>query len=287
MQPIGGRIGPLQSASGTSSGVGSGESASEIEAAESAGYDHQAKQIYESGNFEIAKNFTAKRKDQVTIRLLDMGVPPDFFTSSSSTPSVQSAISKLDSTVKLMIAVDHAMTQESGVSGKIDALKGAAVGLLRLDPNRELFVATSLSLLPSLARMAGEVGNLAEKEQLLYKRLAPDQLDTRDVRLAKYAAITYLVENARAHMQNRDLNSRELEKDELGNEVLPEGVFNRYLSDILAGDATGISAIQARLIAGIDDTPPFVPTPGLRLPEPDATVSILDGALGNALQRAR
>jgi hypothetical protein len=280
LRELDGRIVPPLKGTGASSGVGSGESAGAIEVAES---DRIAKQIYDSGNFEIAKNFTPKRRDQVIMSLLNMGVSTDFFMSSSTTPSIRGAISKLDSTVKLMIANDHSMTQESGMGGKIEAVKGALVGLLRLDPSRELFVGASLSLLPSLARMAGEVGNLAEKEQKLYKRLAPNQLDTLDVRLAKYAAITYLVESARAHMQNRDLDSPALEKDELGNEVLPNGVFNRYLSDILAGDASGISDIQARLIAGIDGPRQSVATSGLEPSATDASVSSIENALSNAL----
>jgi hypothetical protein len=262
---------------GTSQGGVSGEPGVDSALEE---YDRVAQQIFEFRNPDILDNFPTAVRYEITRRLMDLGADRNFFTTSSSTPSIRGAISKLDNTVELMIGVDLSMTQKEGLPGKIESGVDWLRNIARADHERELFVALSLSLLPSLARMAGEVGNLAEKEQKLYKRLAPGQFDTRSVRMAKYAAITYLVESAKADMQNN---------------ALTDTSFNSYLSKVLAGDASGISAAQAALISESEDTSQMlnkvdlsnvVPTSMEGAPStPDA--SVLDDALGNALRRAR
>ena len=202
-------------------------------------YDTVAQQILAFRNPDILDNFPTAVRYEITRRLMDLGADRDFFTTSTSTPSIRGAVSKLGNTVELMAGVDRSMTQKEGLEGKIESGVDWLRNIARTDHERELFVALSLSLLPSLARMAGEVGNLAEKEQVLYKRLAPGQFDTRSVRMAKYAAITYLVESAKADMLNNTLTDES---------------FNSYLSKVLAGDASGLSAAQAALISESEDT---------------------------------
>jgi len=231
MEEVGGGIVPPLSASGTSRGGASGEPGVDSASEE---YDRVAQQIFEFNNPDILDNFPTAVRYEITRRLMDLGADRNFFTTSSSTPSIRGAISKLNNTVELMIGVDRSMTQKEGLPGKIESGVDWLRNIARTDHERELFVALSKSLLPSLARMAGEVGNLAAKEQVLYDRLAPGQFDTRSVRMAKYAAITYLVESARADMQNN---------------TLTDTSFNSYLSKVLAGDASGISAAQAALIS--------------------------------------
>ena len=98
--------------------------------------------------------------------------------------------------------------------------------------------------------------------------------------MAKYAAITYLVESARADMENQKLPDSyyTIEGDRVDKatyESLGErqgkikGAFESYLSNILAGDAKGISKEQADLISREEYVEPgenvFTPTPGLNL----------------------
>ena len=227
---------PKLDSSGTSRGGVSGEPGVDSASEE---YDTVAQQILAFRNPDILDNFPTAVRYEITRRLMDLGADRDFFTTSSSTPSIRGAVSKLGNTVELMAGVDRSMTQKEGLEGKIESGVDWLRNIARTDHERELFVALSLSLLPSLARMAGEVGNLAEKEQVLYKRLAPGQFDTRSVRMAKYAAITYLVESAKADMLNNTLTDES---------------FNSYLSKVLAGDASGLSAAQAALISESEDT---------------------------------
>ena len=236
MQEVDGGIVPPLSTSGTSRDGVSSEPGVDSASEE---YDTVAQQILAFRNPDILDNFPTAVRYEITRRLIDLGADRDFFTTSSSTPSIRGAISKLGNTVELMAGVDRSMTQKEGLEGKIESGVDWLRNIARTDHERELFVALSLSLLPSLARMAGEVGNLAEKEQVLYKRLAPGQFDTRSVRMAKYAAITYLVESAKADMLNNTLTDKS---------------FNSYLGKVLAGDASGISAAQAALISESEDT---------------------------------
>jgi hypothetical protein len=270
MKEVGGGIVPPLSTSGTSQRGVSGEPGVDSALEE---YDRVAQQIFAFRNPDILDNFPTAVRYEITRRLMDLGADRNFFTTSSSTPSIRGAISKLDNTVELMIGVDRSMTQKEGLPGKIESGVDWLRNIARADHERELFVALSLSLLPSLARMAGEVGNLAEKEQKLYKRLAPGQFDTRSVRMAKYAAITYLVESAKADMQNNALNDKS---------------FNSYLSKVLAGDAGGISAAQAALISESEDTSQILNRVDLSnvVPDPQSIEEALTNAAAASAEEA-
>jgi hypothetical protein len=118
---------------------------------------------------------------------------------SGLTPSMRAGVSRLTSSLSMLQELDGALTQQRGITGraagKVQQWYARASGE---DSEAGLYDAISEALLPALARSSGEVGNLAEKEQVRYARLAPKVSDPVNIRQAKYAAMQFLIDAAEA-----------------------------------------------------------------------------------------
>lgn len=115
------------------------------------------------------------------------------------TPSMQAGVSRLTSAIKMLKDLDPNLTKQTGVGGRVEGLaQQFGARITGEDSPAVVYDAISSALLPALARSSGEVGNLAEQEQVRYERLAPKVSDPINVRMAKYAAIQYLIDSANA-----------------------------------------------------------------------------------------
>lgn len=110
------------------------------------------------------------------------------------TPSIEAALTNLRGAVTQLADRDAKMTRRSGVSGRVDGAARAFMGRLGSDEDAEAYAAIGERLIPALARAAGEVGNLAEKEQARYQRLVPRVSDGLNIRREKFKAIAELIE---------------------------------------------------------------------------------------------
>jgi hypothetical protein len=125
------------------------------------------------------------------------------FSIPSMTPSVAGALSRLDTSLDVMESLDWALTQESGIGGKFEGIMQRLWTTTGEDANLSLYLGASTSILPALARSAGEVGNLAVQEQTLYNQLAPKITDPINVRRGKYAALRFIIDKTRADFSAR------------------------------------------------------------------------------------
>jgi hypothetical protein len=121
----------------------------------------------------------------------------DFTGAHEATPSMRAGITRLTTSLTMLEALDRDLTQRTGIAGRV-AGRGQEwwAALTGEDTPATLYKAVSDSLLPALARSSGEVGNLAEREQTRYARLAPRVTDPLNIRQAKYAAIRYIIDAA-------------------------------------------------------------------------------------------
>ena len=116
---------------------------------------------------------------------------------SGLTPSMQAGVNRLKSSLSILKELDPSLTSRTGVGGRLAGFAqqwGARV--TGEDSSAVVYDAISAALLPALARSSGEVGNLAEQEQIRYERLAPKVSNPINIRVAKYAAIQYIIDAA-------------------------------------------------------------------------------------------
>ena len=122
------------------------------------------------------------------------------------TPSMAAGVQRLKTSLKILTDLDPVLTQEPGIAGRVAGTEQKWwARLTGEDDPAVVYDATSESLLPALARSSGEVGNLAQQEQTRYSRLAPKVSDPINVRRAKYAAISYIIDNATTGASADDL----------------------------------------------------------------------------------
>lgn len=110
---------------------------------------------------------------------------------------MKAGVTRLATSLGMLETLDTDLTQATGLRGR--AAGTAQKWWARLtgeDTPATLYTAISDSLLPALARSSGEVGNLAEREQTRYAKLAPSVSDPKNIRQAKYAAIRYIIDAA-------------------------------------------------------------------------------------------
>lgn len=120
--------------------------------------------------------------------------------------NAEGAIRALDTNLKMLQSLDPVLTQVPGLAGRAEGT--GQQWWSRLTGENEpvvVYDAISESMLASLARANREVGNLAQLEQVRYKRLAPKVSDPLNVRQAKYAAIKFIVDRAQAGAGANDL----------------------------------------------------------------------------------
>lgn len=112
------------------------------------------------------------------------------------TPSMRAGVQRLGTSLDMLHTLDEFLTPKPGLRGKWEGFWQRVQALTGADTPFTLYDAVSDSLLPALARSSGEVGNLAEKEQVRYAKLAPKASDPVNIRQAKMAAIQFIIDRA-------------------------------------------------------------------------------------------
>ena len=124
------------------------------------------------------------------------------------TPSIIAAITNLKGAIEQLRTRDPALTQRPGLGGKLEGAVQQGKALLGLDEVATVYDAIGERMIPALARAAGEVGNLAEREQVRYQKLRPKLTDPENVRLEKFKALDELVDYILAGRGASDLIGR-------------------------------------------------------------------------------
>lgn len=125
-----------------------------------------------------------------------------------TTPSIQAAMKNLEATVQQLESLDAELTQQAGFGGKLaggwQAAWAAATGT---DEPATIYGALGETLVPALARAAGEVGNLAQREQERYQKLIPRVTDPVNIRRAKLDAIKQRIALVEAGASGEELTA--------------------------------------------------------------------------------
>ena len=109
------------------------------------------------------------------------------------TPSMQGGINRLKATIGQLEQMDKGLTQLPGIAGKVAGNVQNVLSWAGTDETATVYDGLADTLLPALARASGEVGNLAQQEQIRYGKLAPRVTDPINIRRRKIAAIKELV----------------------------------------------------------------------------------------------
>ena len=102
-------------------------------------------------------------------------------------------VSLLEGSLSNLRKIDKGLTQQSGVVGAISGRIQKGLGDLSLDVLPSVYDGLSAAIPITLAKAAGEVGNLALQEQKVWEPLSPKSSDGFAIRQAKYAAIDAFV----------------------------------------------------------------------------------------------
>ena len=102
-------------------------------------------------------------------------------------------VSLLEGSLSNLRKIDKGLTQQSGVVGAISGRIQKGLGDMSLDVLPSVYDGLSAAIPITLAKAAGEVGNLALQEQKVWEPLSPKSSDGFAIRQAKYAAIDAFV----------------------------------------------------------------------------------------------
>ena len=102
-------------------------------------------------------------------------------------------VSLLEGSLSNLRKIDKGLTQQSGITGAISGRIQKGLGGLSLDVLPSVYDGLSAAIPITLAKAAGEVGNLALQEQKVWEPLSPKSSDGFAIRQAKYAAIDAFV----------------------------------------------------------------------------------------------
>lgn len=102
-------------------------------------------------------------------------------------------VSLLEGSLANLRKIDKGLTQQSGITGAISGRIQKGLGDLSLDVVPSVYDGLSAAIPITLAKAAGEVGNLALQEQKVWEPLSPKSSDGFAIRQAKYAAIDAFV----------------------------------------------------------------------------------------------
>ena len=102
-------------------------------------------------------------------------------------------VSLLEGSLSNLRNIDKGLTQQSGITGAISGRIQKGLGNMSLDVLPSVYDGLSAAIPITLAKAAGEVGNLALQEQKVWEPLSPKSSDGFAIRQAKYAAIDAFV----------------------------------------------------------------------------------------------
>jgi len=128
-------------------------------------------------------------------------------------------ISLLEGSLANLRKIDKGLTQQSGITGAISGRIQKGLGAMSLDVLPSVYDGLSAAIPITLAKAAGEVGNLALQEQKVWEPLSPKSSDGFAIRQAKYAAIDAFVAAVRKG-PSRDGNGKIVPPAVLADDLL-------------------------------------------------------------------